>query len=78
MLDGKTGRNNYTCISPLGKSVVDYICVTQEKVSSCSNFEVLIMSELINDLRPHGQIKILDHSLVQFFLNFPSTDIKLI
>ena len=71
MLNGKIGRNNYTCISPLEKSVVDYICVPQEKIASCSSIEMLIMSEMINDLKLHGQTKFPDHSLLQFCLDFP-------
>ena len=75
MLNGRIGRNNYTCISPLGKSVVDYICVPQEILSSCSSFEVLTMSELINDLGLHGHTKIPDHSLLHFCLDLPSAEL---
>ena len=71
MLNGRLFSDNYTFISPLGKSVVDYVCVPHETLSSCSDFEVLNMSDLIKDLSLHGHTKIPDHSLVQFFLDFP-------
>ena len=75
MLNGRIGRNNYTCISPLGKSVVYYICVSQEKLAMCSNFEVLTMTELINDLKLLGQTRIPDHSLLHFCLELPFAQI---
>ena len=33
MVNGRIGRNNHTCISALGKSVVDYICIPHESLS---------------------------------------------
>ena len=68
------GSNNYTCISALGKSVVDYICVPHESLSLCKNFKVLTMSDLINKLQLYGQSKIPDHSLVSICLEFPFID----
>ena len=59
----------------LGKSVVDYICVPQEKLSMCSNFEVLTMTELINYLKLLGQTRIQDHSLLHFCLELPFAQI---
>ena len=77
MLNGRVGSDNYTCISPLGKSVVDFVCKAQVNLSSCSDFEVLTLSDLINELNLHGHTKVPDHSLVQFFFEFPSFNIEI-
>ena len=74
MVNGRIGKNNYTCISGLGKSAVDYICAPHESRSLCKQFEVLTMSNLINKLQLYGQTKIPDHSLVNICLEFPFID----
>ncbi|MEW8548010.1 MAG: endonuclease/exonuclease/phosphatase family protein, partial [Candidatus Thiodiazotropha sp.] len=76
MVNGRVGRDNFTCISPLGKSVVDYVLIPQENLNKCLDFEVLTMSELINAFNLHGLTKIPDHSLVQVVLEFQSVDVK--
>lgn len=76
MVNGRVGRDNFTCISPLGKSVVDYVLIPQENLSKCRDFDVLTMSELINDFNLQGQTKIPDHSLVQVVLDCQSVVVK--
>ena len=47
MLNGRFGDREWTYISPLGKSVVDYICVPYEQMSGISGFDIHKMSDII-------------------------------
>ena len=59
MLNGRLGSNDYTCISHKGKSVVDYILVPYEQIKCYKHFEVLPISQ---HLEQHN-IPILDNVL---------------
>ena len=63
MLNGRFNDNEFTYISPTGRSVVDYICVPYENMEIVNSFSVLAMSKVINEI---GFVpdKIPDHSLL--------------
>jgi len=63
MLNGSFNNNDYTCISATGKSVVDYICVPYENIDSISDFKIISMSSIINDIAYIPE-SIPDHSLL--------------
>ena len=70
MLNGRIGSNNFTYISPQGKSVVDYICVPYEQLDSISDFNVYTMSDIINSL-DYNPESIPDHSLLMCEIKCP-------
>ena len=45
MLNGRIGLNDFTYISPQGKSVVDYMCVPYEQLNEILDFKVLKMTD---------------------------------
>jgi hypothetical protein len=47
MLNGRIGLNDFTYISPQGKSVVDYMCVPYEQLNEILDFKVLKMTDII-------------------------------
>ena len=53
MLNGRFGDHEWTYISPLGKSVVDYICVPYEQMSGISGFAIHKMSDIIDEIQFH-------------------------
>ena len=67
---GDPKLDNYTFISPRGKSVVDYMVTPYSQLTSVSNFHVQSVSELLRkfDIRP-GTAKIPDHSVITCVLN---------
>ena len=67
---GDPKLDNYTFISPQGKSVVDYMMTPYCQLTSVSNFHVQSVSELLRkfDIRP-GTAKIPDHSVLTCVLN---------
>ena len=64
MVNGRLGTNNYTHVSHRGKSVVDYVFVPYEQLLSIENFEVCLMSEMVQKLDMQGNNRIPDHSLL--------------
>lgn len=68
MLNVRIDSNDFTCILPQGKSVVDYICMPYEKFEFLSDFNVLKMSDLINSV-DFNPISIPDHSLLTEIIN---------
>lgn len=63
MLNGRLGVNDYTYISPAGKSVVDYFCVPYEQLNRILDFKVLRMSDVIDSVNYHPE-SIPDHSIL--------------
>ena len=70
MVNGRIGVNDYTYISPRGKAVVDYICVPYEQLNNVLDFNVLRMSDIINDIG-YNPNSIPDHSLLICELKCP-------
>lgn len=56
--------NNYTYVTTRGKSVVDYIICPLSQLSSVLNFEVKLMSDLINPVNYGERCRVSDHSLL--------------
>ena len=74
---GEPKCDNYTFISPRGKSVVDYMMIPYSHLKSVSNFQVHSVSELLRkfDIKP-GTAKIPDHSLLTCVMNLSRYDIS--
>lgn len=64
MVNGRVGHNDFTHVSHRGRSVVDYVCVPYEQLSSVSEFQVHLMSDLVNLLDCRGVTKVPDHSVL--------------
>jgi len=61
-LNGR-GKDNFTYISSLGRSVVDYCIVELEDYNKFSHFTVTTMQELMEELDYQASRHIPDHSL---------------
>ena len=64
MINGRVGINNYTHVSHRGKSVVDYVLVPYEQLLNIEDFEICLLSEMIEKLEMQGNNRIPDHSLL--------------
>jgi len=64
-LNGR-GKDNFTFISSLGRSVVDYCIVELEDYNKFSHFTVTTMQELIEELDYQDSRHIPDHSLLSW------------
>ncbi|XP_063415945.1 uncharacterized protein LOC134697591 [Mytilus trossulus] len=64
MLNGRKGKQDFTCISKRGKSVVDFIITTHENIHMCTDFDVKIMSDITNELELQDMNQIPDHSVL--------------
>ncbi|CAC5380375.1 unnamed protein product [Mytilus coruscus] len=65
MINGRKGKQGFSCISKRGKSVVDYIFTTHENLNSCKDFDVKTMSDIIDCLNLQECNQIPDHSVLQ-------------
>ncbi|XP_071136614.1 uncharacterized protein [Mytilus edulis] len=65
MINGRKGKQDLTCISKRGKSVVDYIFTTHENLNSCIDFNVKTMSDITDSLDLQECSQIPDHSVLQ-------------
>ncbi|VDI09227.1 Hypothetical predicted protein [Mytilus galloprovincialis] len=70
MLNGRIGCNEFTYISPQGKSVVDYVCVPYEQIGNILDFNVVKMSDIINTVN-HCPVSVPDHSLLTGEIRLP-------
>ncbi|XP_046584407.1 uncharacterized protein LOC124291463 [Haliotis rubra] len=70
MLNGRyeTG-NNFTYISPQGRSVVDYVLVPHEQIPLISDFQVLPISSIIDQYNADVPCSLPDHSILQYTLD---------
>ncbi|VDI22790.1 Hypothetical predicted protein [Mytilus galloprovincialis] len=69
MINGRKGKQNFTCISKRGKSVADdYIFTTHENLNSCIDFNVKTMSDITDFLDLQECIQIPDHSVLQVLI----------
>lgn len=76
MLNGRTnGTDNYTCVSTKGVSVVDYILVPHENYTSCTQFNVDLCSNIIEEHQLqqllNQKCKIPDHSVLSVLFRDP-------
>lgn len=66
-------KDNYTCVSSRGKSVVDYIWVPQDNYVQCVDFCVDLCSDLIERYNLENYIseksKVPDHSILSLIFN---------
>lgn len=75
VLNGRydNSKNNYTCISGKGKSVVDYICVPHEALQTFISFEVRTIRSIVEKYDLFGYLndrsKVPDHSVLETKLN---------
>ncbi|CAC5395184.1 unnamed protein product [Mytilus coruscus] len=75
MLNGRIGINDFTYISPQGKSVVDYMCVPHEQFNDFLDFKVLKMIDIINQVNYNPE-KIPDHSILLCEIKVPKVCIE--
>ena len=62
-MNGRFNDHEFTYISPLGRSVVDYMCVHYEELEYIRDFKIIAMSGVINNIN-YVPDKILDHSIL--------------
>ena len=67
-LNGR-GKDNYTYISRLGCSVVDYCVVEIEEFNKFSDFSVTSMQDVISELDYQDNRQVPDHSLLSWQIN---------
>ena len=74
-LNGRLSRDmdNFTVLSTLGRSVVDYILVQSNCFGNYSNFEVATMLDVLDELNIPTDSSVPDHSLLLW--NYISKDI---
>ena len=67
VVNGRSGRDGFTCVSGRGSSVLDYCHVGVESLGLLCNFTVTTMSESIDAMKFRGVCtSVLDHSLLQW------------
>ena len=70
-------KDNFTCISTKGKSVVNYMAITQDNLVSVKDFEVKSMSSMLEELNLQDEAdgRPSDHSLLycEIVMSYPST-----
>ncbi|XP_076072119.1 uncharacterized protein LOC143043825 [Mytilus galloprovincialis] len=68
MLNGRGQKNkdNFTYVSPQGRSVVDYMIVPYGELTKVSNFEVRLVSDLVIDynIQLSSNVRLPDHSIL--------------
>ena len=63
IVNGRKGKDAFTCVSSRGRSVVDYCVVPTDCMEAIDNFRVVPMRECIEEMRVRGEPKwIPDHS----------------
>ena len=77
VVNGRKGKDAFTCVSGKGCSVLDYCIVGAEYFGLINNFRVVTMLECINEMRCKGEvIRVPDHSLVQWEVMVGSMEVK--
>ena len=67
VVNGRKGRDAFTCVSSKGCSVVDYSIVEVNHFDLIDNFKVSTMSECIEEMQCSGDITTVpDHSVLQW------------
>ena len=70
MLNGRFRDREWTHVSPVGKSVVDYMCVPYEQLEHIKSFTIMKISNIIDNIRVHPN-SIPDHSFLKCELTIP-------
>ena len=65
MVNGRVGTQDFTNISNIGKSVVDYVLVPHEQLCNVLDFKVKTVTDLVSELDLTGYESMPDHSLLQ-------------
>ncbi|CAG2194034.1 unnamed protein product [Mytilus edulis] len=69
MLNGRgdSSKDNFTYVSPIGKSVVDYMITPHASLTKFYDFEVKLVSDLLIDhnIEVHPNSRVPDHSVLQ-------------
>ena len=66
VVNGRKGKDAFTCVSNKGSSVVDYCVVGAENFDLINNVRVITMTECIEEMQCKGEVnRVLDHSLLQ-------------
>ena len=77
VVNGRKGKDAFTCVSGKGCSVLDYCIVGAEYCDLINNFRVVTMLECINEMRCKREvIRVPDHSLVQWEVMVGSMEVK--
>ena len=63
LVNGRVGNDDFTHVSHRGQSVVYYVCVSYEQLSSVSD-SVIRITELVDILNCKGVTKVPDHSVL--------------
>ena len=67
VVNGRKGKDAFTCVSNRGCSVVDYCVVVAENFSLINNFRAITMAECIDEMQCLGHVtRVPDHSLVHW------------
>ena len=75
VVNGRKGRDAYTCVSGKGCSVVDYCLVENEKFSMIESFKVTTMSQSVEEMGCKGVVtRIPDHSLLSWEIGVDCVD----
>ena len=75
VVNGRKGRDAYTCVSGKGCSVVDDCLVENEKFSMTESFKVTTMSESVEEMGCKGVVtRIPDHSLLSWEIGVDCVD----
>ena len=64
IVNGRVGSNDFTHVSHMGCSIVDYVIIPHEQLLVSAHFSVHTMSNVINDLSLQGCTKSSDHSVL--------------
>ena len=65
VVNGRKGRDAFTCVSSKGCSVVEYCIVGVDNFDLTDNFKVATLSECIEEMQCSGDItRVPDHSVV--------------
>ena len=64
MVNGRLGTNNITCISLKGRSVVDFCFVPYEQLGFYNNFQVITMTDAVEQYSLSVPDRLPDHSLL--------------
>ena len=77
VVNGRKGKDVFTCVSGKGCSVVDYCIVGAEYFDLINNFRVVTMLECIDEMRCKGKVtRVPDHLLVQWEVVVGSMKVK--
>ncbi len=80
ILNGRFSNDNFTSISRKGKAVVDYLCVPHDTFTSCKDFKVVRVQEIVDQHGLHGLLgersRLPDHSVLlsEFDFGYCQTD----